>query len=290
VSDYPISVSSPYLTLGPTTTPPSVAVYKGSTVGAVRTFTATATVSGTAGLTRTVTVAYWNSRYGGANSQATALSSAQTVALGRLAIDNSIYGGFSVNAAAGSYIWYSYRAALGQVPYFAINGERAAFTRIGTGTVVVTNSSGFAEPFEQYRSTNVIQTGLGSVSVSAQGGQSPNRVYLLKSTNATAAALTDTEINQATCSSVQDSIGFAPGNPPASGAGEYLWYLFPDRLHYNTITFYVGSQLPGGMDGAGTSGVTLTHVNQWGYSETYRAFRSDNPSLGTLSTWSCATT
>ena len=75
-----------------------------------------------------------------------------------------------------------------------------------------------------------------------------------------------------------------------SGAGEYLWYLFPSRLSYHTITFYVGSLLAGGMDGAGTGGSILTHVNLWGYSETYRSFRSDNPNLGLLSSWSCVTT
>jgi hypothetical protein len=286
-SDYPITLPASCLELNAGTMPPSVAYYKGSTVAAVRTFTITATVSGTTGLTRSCTVTYLNSRYGGINTQNTALSSSQTVALGSLAVDNAKYASFNVNATAGNSIWYSHRAALGTVAYFAINGERAAFTHVGTGTVSVTNASGFAETFEQYCSG---LSGLGSVTVTAEASPSPNRVYLFKSTHATAAHLTDAEINAAAISHLQDSIPYAPSSSPVSGASEYLWYVFPDRLSYSTIAFYVGSQLPGGMDGAGTSGTTFTHVNQWGFSETYRAFRSDNPNLGTLSTWSCATT
>jgi hypothetical protein len=286
-TDYPISLPANYTALSASTTPPSKAFYKGSAVGSVRAFTVTASVSSVVGLTRTCTVTYLNSRYGGVNAQGTALSSAQVVALGALAIDNNLYGSFNANATTGSYLWYCHRAALGQVANFAINGERTVFTRIGDGTASVTNASGFTENFEQYRSA---VSGLGNVTVTAQGGLPPNRVYLLKSTNTTAATLTDAEINAAATSALQDSIALNPGTRPVTGPGEYLWYMFPARLTYNTITFYVGSQLPGGMDGAGTGGTTFTHVNQWGYSESYRAFRSDNANLGTLSSWSCAVT
>ncbi len=283
--DYPITLPASYAALNAGTVPPSKAVYKGSSVGEVRTFTVTATVSGVAGLTRTCTITYLNSRYGGVNSQATLLSSAQVVALRRVATDNNSVGSFTANAAAGQYFWYAHRAALGLVSYFAINGERAAFAPVGTTDV--TNASGFVESFQQYCS---LLSGLGSGTVSAQNSPAPNRTYLFKSTHATADALTDAEINAATISALQDAAAYDPSTSPVSGAGEYLWYLFPSRLSYHTITFYVGSLLAGGMDGAGTGGSILTHVNQWGYSETYRAFRSDNPNLGLLSSWSCVTT
>lgn len=117
-----------------------------------------------------------------------------------------------------------------------------------------------------------------------------NRVYLLKSTHSTAAALTDTEINLAANSSIQNSVGYSTSSVPVTGAGEYLWYLFPSRMTYNTITFYVGSQLPGGMDGAGTNGTVISHTNQYGYTEDYRAFRADNPALGAMGSWSVSVT
>jgi len=145
--DYPISLPAGYTSLNAGTVPPSKAVYKGTTVGALRTFTVTATVSGTAALIRSSTITYLNSRYGGTNAQATLLSSAQVVILGALAIDNNINGSSNANATAGQYLWYCHRAALGTVGAFAINGERAAFTSVGTASV--TNASGFVENFAQ---------------------------------------------------------------------------------------------------------------------------------------------
>src|SRR3990167_4158884 len=152
-SDYPVTVLTPFLSL---LTQPNW--YRGTTIGGTRIFTASATVAGEA-KTKTVTITYYNSRYAGVNTQATALSSAQTVALGILATDNAYQtSSKSGIAATGSnYIWYCYRSALGTSLYFGVNwkgdgNERAAFTRIGTGTVSVTNASNYIETFEQFKS------------------------------------------------------------------------------------------------------------------------------------------
>ena len=285
--DYPITLSAPF------TSATGPAFDKGSTVGATRTFTVTATVGGGSS-TDSATITYYNSRYAGSIAQNTALNGVQVTSLSS-AISNDNLGTFlTVTASSGNYVWYCYRAALGPLPSdsngypcISINGERAAFNRIGSGNNSVTNASGFTENFEEYCSA---LPGLGFCICTAAGTVAPNRVYLLKSTATTAAALTDAEINAATASNLQNSIAYNPSSRPNTGDGEYIWYLFPNRLTFATIAFYVNSQVEGGMDGAGTTGQTLTHVNRYGYSELYRAFRSDNAKLGPISSWSCSTT
>jgi len=273
-SDYPITLPSPYTSLNSGTTPPSKKFYKGSSVAQVRTFTITATVSGTGGLQRTCTVTYYNSRYGGINTQTTALSSAQTVALGNLATDNAKYGSMVVNSAGTNYYWYCYRSALGTITYWSVNSERADFTRIGTGTVNVTNASGFIETFEQYRSTIICPT--GSVTVTASSSAANNRIYMGPSSDTdpiTTAHILALDDDANGTSRLGSSV--AASYTVTIGTGKYLWFCHPSSI--SDLATIKDHTTGFGIDGSYKT--NITHTNDMGYAETYRCWRSTNTGI-----------
>lgn len=264
-SDYPSTVITPFTShTGPT-------FYKGSTIGAVRQFTINATVSGSS-VNRTCTVTYYNSRYGGINTKGTALTSAETVALGIVATDNSKYGSFAANATGANYFWYCYRSLLGTVTYWSIDNERAAFTRIGTGTVSVTNASGYSETFEQYRSN---LTGLGNRTVEARVTEANNRVYCGPNT---ATQITTGGIltldDTADGSSRLANIVTGTYSIRITGSN-YLWICHPDAI--NDINFV--TDLVTGFQVGGSYQSDVSHTNDMGYTENYRCWRSTNPGI-----------
>lgn len=272
--DYPISVPSAYLSLTSGTTPPSKDFYKGTTVAQVRTFTVTATVSGTAGLQRTCTVTYYNSRYGGVNSQMTALSSAQTLALGLVATDNAKYGSFTANSSGINYYWYCYRSVLGTMIYWSVNSERADFTRIGTGTVNVTNASGFIETFEQYRSTIICPT--GSKTIVALLSAPNNRIYM--GPNADTDPITTAHIlalDDDANGTSRLAATVAASYAVTIGAAKYLWFCHPASIA-DLATIKDHST---GFGISGSYRTNITHTNDMGYAETYRCWRSDNVNI-----------
>ncbi|OGT26058.1 MAG: hypothetical protein A2Z17_06825 [Gammaproteobacteria bacterium RBG_16_66_13] len=278
--DYPIAVPSPFLTLNSGTTPPSKAFYRGTSVAQVRTFTATATVAGSGGLTRQCTVTYINRRYMGPSAETAALTTAQVLGLdataaGESGLSTIRTGSFSdIDTGAGEYIWYAYRAALGAGIYFTIEGEVAGFTEKQTA-LSHANDYGFVEDFRTWRSDLanigdnkdvVVATSLGT-----------NRFYMGPSTdtdpisNANILALDDTADGESGLYSSQPRTWSAI----KIEAGEYLWYCHPDRVA-DLATIKDGTT---GFAIAGSYRTNVEHTNQYGYVETYRCWRSDNPGI-----------
>jgi len=272
-TDYPATISAPFTSLtGP-------AYNKGTSVGTVRTFTPSITVNGVVKTIPTATVTYYNRRYAGMNSQAAALDSAQTVALGSFALDNAYNtGSGNLTMSAGAkYAWYCFRSALGiSNLYFSLAGEIAGFSRIGTGTVSVTNGSGFAETFEQFRS-DITFDNLGTVSLALSSSLPNNRIYMGPGpvtdpiTNANILALDDTADGESIVSSSLARTYTAI----KIEAGEYLWFCHPSRIS-DLATIKDGTT---GFAIAGSYRTNVSHTNQYGYVETYRCWRSDNAAI-----------
>lgn len=87
------------------------------------------------------------------------LSNSTVLALTRL-LASSRAKTFSVNAASGQYILYALPFSLG-TPVFKVGGFEGGFVLVGTFDF--TNSSGYSESYNLYRSANA---GLGSTTVS----------------------------------------------------------------------------------------------------------------------------
>jgi len=129
------------------------------------TWTATATVDGTSGLTATTSLRWLNRRYHGPNTKSTDLTSAEILALdatadGGSVLDADYRGTWTVVADTNEYIWFAFRSVLTPDPTFTIGGIEGGFTK--QGTVSHTNDSGFVETFQMWRSDN---HSLGSTTV-----------------------------------------------------------------------------------------------------------------------------
>lgn len=289
-SDYPITVPSPYTSLTSGTSPPSKAFYRGTSVSQVRTFTVTATISGTAGLTRTCTVTYINRRYAGPNSQSTLLSSAQVLGLdgvgGTSDLNTSQYGTFTVTTTTGEYIWYAHRSALtavvvvsGGTGQISISGEIAGFSDMGT--ISHTNDLGFVETFRLYRSTNT-NFGSGKSVVTASSART-NRIYMGPSTDTNPISTANILALDDTANGTSNLNGAVGGSYAVTITGSnYLWFCHPDR-YPDLATIKDNST---GFAIAGSYRTDVSHTNDFGYVETYRCWRSDNvgifPSGGTV--------
>jgi hypothetical protein len=293
-SDYPITLPSPYTSLNSGTTPPSKAFYKGTSVAQVRTFTITATVSGTAGLTRNCTVTYYNSRYAGANTQSTQLSTAQVLALAfsEVSSSNPPTGTFAITTTAGQYMWYAHRSAYTTITQFGITttasgGYGGGVERIGfsdLSTMSHTNASGFAETFRQYRSTN---TNFGASKTFTPSTSTVNRrIYMGPDTNGTD-TITTGQILTLAPSGTSTGTSRVASTVPATytvtiASGEYLWFCHPSAIS-DLATIKDNST---GFGVAGSYRNNISHTNDFGHTETYRCWRSDNsnifPSGGTI--------
>ena len=273
-ADYPATILTPFTSLV------APAYNKGTAVSTTRTFTPTITVNGTPLSTPTATVTYINRRYMGPSSQAAALTSAQVLGLdaaasGESGLSTIRTGSFTdIDTAAGEYIWYAYRAALGAGLYFAIESEIAGFTEKQT-TLSHTNDSGFVEDFRTWRSDLANFGDNKDVDVATSAGN--NRFYMGPSTdtdpisNANILALDDTADGESGLYSTQARTWTAI----KIEAGEYLWYCHPDRIA-DLATIKDGTT---GFAIAGSYRTTVSHTNQYGYVEDYRCWRSDNTGI-----------
>jgi len=277
-ADYPIAVPAAYLLLNGGTVPPSLAFYRGTAVGMVRTFTATATVAGTGGLTRNCTVTYINRRYMGPSAEAAALTTADVLGLdgagGTSDLSTIRTGTFSVTIGGGTYLWYAYRAALGAAIYLSLNTEVAEFIEKQID-LDHTNDYGFVEHFRTWRAT---VAAVGAVTAVVSTTEPNNRFYMGPAANGTDTilnaeilALDDTAHGESGIYSTQARTWTAIWIE----AGEYLWYCHPDRVA-DLATIKDGTT---GFAIAGSYRNNVNHTNQYGYVEAYRCWRSDNPNI-----------
>ncbi len=273
-TDWPTTLSSPYTShVGP-------AFNKGTSVGTVRIFTPTITINGVPISTPTCSVTYYNRRYCGPHSDGAQLTTAEILALdatgaGQSALSNSKYGTFNnIDTVSGEFIYYCFRSALGTVAWFSIENEIALVN--DEGIMSHTNDSGKVENFQQYRSEN---SNLGAnKDFRALSSQPANRIYIGPAvngmdviTNAQILALDDTADGE----SIVSSTVARTYTDIQIETGEYLWFVHPDRISD------LGSIKDGttGFAIAGSYRDNVTHTNQYGYSETYRCWRSDNPAI-----------
>jgi hypothetical protein len=276
--DYPVTVLTPF-----TSYDNAPNFYRNTTVGSTRVLTVTATVAGQGGLTRQVTVTYTNRRYIGPSTQTTTLTTAQVLALddaasGESDLTDSRIGSFTdIDTAASEYIWFALADRLDNAgaTHFAIEGEVALFTKKQDGTLSHTNDSGFVENFTTWRSE---LANLGADKDVATSSTEPNnRIYMGPGpvtdpiSNASILALDDTADGESIVSSTVARTYTAI----KIEAGEYLWFCHPDRAS-DLVTI---KQASTGFGIAGSYRTNVSHTNQWGYVETYRCWRSDNPNI-----------
>ena len=126
-------------------------------VGGSRTFTLHAT-DGETSPTNNNTYYFYAYRYWGVSSN-TSLTESQIEALAGSDLVNNNNKTFTVTAAVGEYIYWSYPKRLG-TSTFTVGGFEGGFE--APETVSVTNSKGVTEDYYSYRSTN---SGLGTTTV-----------------------------------------------------------------------------------------------------------------------------
>ena len=142
--------------VGPTTNTEAVA-YPAAVAG-TRAFALTAT-DGTDNSTSTITYTFVNRRFWGVSTKASGYTEADVEGLAGTELSNSGSKSFSSTTAAGEYIIWASRTALG-TRTFTVGGFEGGFQ--APETVSITNASGFTENYYVYRSTN---SGLGTVNV-----------------------------------------------------------------------------------------------------------------------------
>jgi hypothetical protein len=276
-ADYPATILTPFTALV------APAFNKGTSVGTVRTFTPTIKVNGVWKTTPTATVTYINRRYMGPSAETAALTTAQVLGLdgagGTSDLSTIRTGTFSVTIAGGTYLWFAYRAALGAAIYLALNvaGETSEIAEIIEKQTALAhqNDSLFTEDFRTWRATT---PAVGAVTAIVSTTQPNNRFYMGPAANGTddisnaeVLALDDTPDGHSGVYSSQARTW----TPFTTEAGEYLWYCHPSRVADLASIKDVST----GFGIAGSYRNNMTHTNQYGYQETYRCWRSDNPNI-----------
>jgi hypothetical protein len=270
---YPYSLSAPY------TSGTGGTYQKRRVVNALTTFTATATVSGTAGLTHTATIRYYNRRYIGPDTSAASLTTAEILGLdgtgGASELSNSVaLSATTVTIGSGKYLWYAYRSALGTDSlYLRIGGEAAGIARVGL--VSHTNDQSFVENFQTLRSTNSnLGTSISAV-VAASFSTSSNRLWMGPNSQTTILNSAQTiALDDAASGTSKLASAYTGSYTVTAATGEYIWFAYPSRIT-GTPVFTVG-----GFEGGFTSQGTATITNDYGFTETYQFYRSNNSGLG----------
>lgn len=109
--------------------------------------------------TETITHTFYNYRFWGVSTTSGSYSEGHVEALAGSEISNAVAKTFTVSPGADEYIIYAYPSRLGTAT-FTVGGFEGGFE--DPETVSVTNSSGYAEDYYIYRSTN---KNLGSTTV-----------------------------------------------------------------------------------------------------------------------------
>lgn len=116
-------------------------------------------------VTKSVSVQFLNGVYYGKAAAPASVDSAFILGSGfTKTLSASRVASFSVDAAAGEYIWYALPESIGACA-FKVGGFDGGFTLVDT--IPFTNASGFSENYRVYRSDNA---GLGSTIVSVSSG------------------------------------------------------------------------------------------------------------------------
>ena len=287
---YPLTITTPFLS------GTGAAYFRSSTRDAARTFRVTATVAGTAGLTRDVIVTYRAPNYAGVSTQTAGLTSAQVVALTHFLDINPFATYSSIPATgAGDYVWFAFvdnDATLDVNLFFAIGGERAKFS-LKNNPVSVTSTYLKVANYETYRS-EIAQ--LGTVTVVVQNTRPPTRRYVGKA--ATTGPLTEATIEALQLSDLTESPNGTFASITGLATGQSVWFCVSNAniaapTHYGLSP---GNGSTGYQEASFTAAALVNVTNVYGYAEDYKEIYSNvselqavniNGSTGT--TWSLKT-
>lgn len=230
-------------------------------------------------------------RYVGKVGQATQLSEAQIEALQLSDLTESPNGTFAsiTSLGAGDYLWFCVSDTNIAAPtHYGIspgNGstgyQEASFTAMTVTSV--TNIYGYTENYKNIHS-NV--TGFQAIeinnattttwSMKTQAAAFNNRIYMGESTdtdpisNANILALDDTANGESLIAST-----VAGTYTPTITGSNYLWFCHPDAVA-DLATIKDDST---GFAIAGSYRTNVSHTNDFGFTETYRCWRSDNVNI-----------
>lgn len=282
---YPLTLLTPF------TSGTGAQYFRSATRNGTRTFRVTATVAGTAGLTRDVVVTYRAANYVGVNVEATALTAAMINALVNVVLDTDPYGSFAVTAGALDYIWCAFVDG-DATPYFAIAGERAGFT-LKQNAFSHTTTYLKVQAYDTYRSD---LANLGSVTVVTQSDRPPTKRYIGKA--ATTGPLSEATIEALQLSDLTESPNGTFASITGLATGLSIWFCVSNAniaapTHYGLSP---GNGSSGYQEAAFTAAALVNVTNVYGYAEDYKEIYSNVSELqavningGTNTTWSLKT-
>jgi hypothetical protein len=186
------------------------------------------------------------------------------------ATTNSYTSNRSVDASsAGKYVYIAFPAT-----YTDIHADGFKFNSItcpfeNKANVTITNSAGYVESYDVYRSTNHT---LGNSTLNLSTSATINNTIFYGKTTATSSISVASFV--ATPGEVTDAVITRQWPSITTGDGEYMLFAWPARFTTDP-TFNVG----GFAGGFGTA-TTANFTNDNGYTESYKFFRAVNPNLG----------
>ena len=229
------------------------------------------------------TTALGNRRYAGPLSTNGALTSANILSLddntatGASSLSTTDgYGNFTVNITGTNYLRFAHPASQTTITFMSFAGQIMGFTATAN-TSPHTNDFGYAEDYKTY--TSISQgSALGSNTLITSSSRPLNRIYIGPSTNGTATittaqilSLDDTADGTSRLSSIQ-AFNYTP---IIISGSNYLWFCHPSAIS-DLITIKDNST---GFAIGGAYQNNITHTNEYGFSETYRCWRSTNPGI-----------
>ena len=173
-----------------------------------------------------------------------------------------------INSASDEYVYIAFPAT-----YIDIHADGFKFKNItcpfGSKTIVnITNSSGYQEDYNVYRSTNHT---LGSSTLNLSTSATINNIIFYGKTTAT----NNISVTSFVSSPGQFTNADVTRQWPSitTGTGEYMLFAWPARFTTDP-TFNVG-----GFDGGFGDATIADFTNDNGYTESYKFFRSINSNL-----------
>jgi hypothetical protein len=281
---YPYALSSPFLAgTGP--------VYvRSATRNGTRTMRLSGIVNGV-NVTKDVVITYRAPNYCNVSTSGTGLTSAQVIDLTHY-LDTDPFATYSSIPAtgAGDYIWFAFVAG-DATAYYAIGGERAAFTQKDTN-LSVTSTYGKVQNYNTFRS-DLAQ--LGTVSVVVQSTAPPTRRYIGRAEQGT--QLSEAQIEALAQTDLSTNVNDTWTGVTGFTTNSRMWLCFPGAL--STPSHFGLAPNDGNYEEAAFTAQTVqTVTNQYGYVDSaVKNIRSDTTNLhliklnggSTSSTWALKT-
>ena len=202
-------------------------------------------------------------------SSSTSLTAAAIQGLSGSTVSSSFTSSRSVNSSAGTYVYLAYPSGYADIHTdgFKFNSITCPFE--SKAIVSVTNSEGYAENYDVYRSTN---HSLGSSTLNLSTSATINNTIFYGLTTATSSLSVASFVGSPGEYTDADITRSWPSI--TTGVGQYMLFAWPARITPDP-TFNVG-----GFDGGFESATTADYTNDNGYTESYKFFRASNPNLG----------